>query len=123
MCVPLFRCQAERAAGRGRPRAALHSGRHAENTNGRHAEDTKYEWDVTMRMQPGRILFSSRDVEGRLVVPVTLFELPLPRIVASGILTNNRNVLKIGVEFPNAKVIVSANSVFRFFYTTGIFSS
>ena len=89
----------------------------------RSARGTKYEWDITMRLQPGRVLFTSRDVEGRFVTPVTLFELPLPSVIASGILTNNRNALKIGVAFPNEKISVPANNVFRFCYTAGVFTS
>jgi len=89
----------------------------------RSARGTKYEWDITMRLQPGRVLFTSRDVEGRFVTPVTLFELPLPGVIASGILKNKRNVFKIGVAFPNEKISVPARNVFRFCHTSGFLTS
>jgi len=80
-----------------------------------------YEWDVTVRLQPGRILFTSRDIEGIFVMPVTLFELPLPGVTASGIMTQNKNVLKVGVAFPPVNIL--ANNVFRFFQTANAFTA
>ena len=62
-------------------------------------------WDVTVKLQPGNMAFCGRDVNG--AVPIKHFEVPMPKVVASGILSNAGNAVNIAMAFPTVRVNVT----------------